>query len=312
MLAGIAAVPAVLRLALRLARQSKEFDLIYANSQKGFVVGALASIIAGRPLVWHLHDLLTDQHFSASRRRLVTALANQRAARVLCNSAATQAAFCESGGAEQLTRVIPNGFDVDPFDAVNSAATERIRRTLSPDGAPLVGVFSRLAPWKGQHVLLDAMADLPDVRAVLVGGALFGEEAYEQALRVRAEALGIAERVTFTGFRDDIPALMSACDVVAHTSTSAEPFGRVIVEAMLAGRPVIATRAGGAQEIIEEGRIGTLVEPGDPTALAAALRDLVARPERTLQLAALGRLFARERFSLEHVVQFTEEELAAI
>ena len=98
----------------------------------------------------------------------------------------------------------------------------------------VIGHFSRLSPWKGQHILLEALVHCPaDVVAILVGDALFGEQDYVQTLKAQVESLGLQNRVHFLGFRSDIVPLMHACDVVAHTSTAPEPFGRVIAEAML-------------------------------------------------------------------------------
>ncbi len=91
------------------------------------------------------------------------------------------------------------------------------------------------------------------------------------------ESEGLANRAHFLGFRDDVPALMKGVDIVAHTSIAPEPFGRVVVEGMLAGKPVIAARDGGVTEIIDDGRDGLLVPSGDANALAAAIRQLADR-----------------------------------
>ena len=164
----------------------------------------------------------------------------------------------------------------------------------------MVGVFSRLAPWKGQHVLIDALTAVPDVHALFVGDALFpGDETYAEQLRVQARRHGLTHRVHFLGFRDDIPTLMHAVDVVAHTSTAPEPFGRVIVEGMLAGRPVVATRAGGPTEIIQDDVNGKLVPPGDADQLANVLRAFLSDPATTTRLAERGRKDARARFSID-------------
>ena len=128
---------------------------------------------------------------------------------------------------------------------------------------PLIGVFSRLAPWKGQHIVLQALAGLPGVHGIFAGSALFGEDAYAASLRVLASELGIADRVVFLGQRGDVPALMRAVDIVVHPSVDPEPFGRTLVEAMLARTPVIATDAGAASEILGGGEAGMLVPPGD-------------------------------------------------
>jgi glycosyltransferase involved in cell wall biosynthesis len=166
-----------------------------------------------------------------------------------------------------------------------------------------VGVFSRLAPWKGQHVLIDALSDLPGVHALFVGDALFdGDESYAETLRTRAAQRGVADRAHFLGFRDEVPVLMQLVDVVVHTSTAPEPFGRVIVEGMLARRPVIATNAGGAREIVDDGCTGLLVPPGDTRALAAALRHVVDYPQQAATITEAAHARARRRFSKQAMI----------
>ena len=304
--------PGVLRLARRVARLSEGYDLLYANSQKAFVVGALAGRIVGKPIIWHQHDLLTPDHFSRGHRRLAVALANHLVERVIVNSRATAEAFVASGGRAEKVRLVYNGIDPAAFGSVVQTEVDALRRELGLDGVPVVGVFSRLAPWKGQHVLLEALTRLPGVHALLVGDAVFGEHAYAEALRAQSKTLGIEDRVHFAGFRRDIPQLMRLSEVVAHTSVDPEPFGRVIVEGMLAGRPVVATRAGGAVEIVEDGTSGVLVPPRDATALASALSDLLADPARADALAEAGREAALEFFSLRAMLEGITQQLQEV
>jgi len=112
----------------------------------------------------------------------------------------------------------------------------------------------------------------------------------------------LKESVQFTGFRDDIVDVMNALDVVVHASVRAEPFGRVILEGMLLGKPVVATAAGGVPELIEHGRTGFLVPPGDARALGDTLRDIMSAPATTRRVAADGCAWAREHFSLSRQV----------
>ena len=294
----------VLRLVAALAREARGADVLFANSQKAFVVSALAGRLARRPVVWYLHDLLTPEHFGPTQVRLAVGLANRLAARVLCNSEATRDAFVAAGGDASRADVVYNGIDPAPFDAVTDLDRAAARASLGlPAGAPVVGVFSRIDTWKGQGVLLDALPDVPGVWALFVGGAPWGREALAADLRRQSDAVGVADRVVFAGFRDDVPALMGACTVVAHTSTAAEPFGRVIVEGMLAGRPVVATDAGGAREVVADGRTGWLVPPGDPAALARAVgQALDGGAEVDARTVAASRE-ARRRFSPAAMVE---------
>ena len=308
----VRSLPGVLTLARRVARRAQDVDLLYANSQKAFIVAALAGRWAGRPVVWQLRDLLTAAHFSNTHRRIVVRLANRWAARVIANSEATAEAFAVGGGDPAKVRVVHNGVDPQPFEEVEGTQVMALRDQLGLAGVPVVGVFSRLASWKGQHVLLEALAQMPNVHALLVGAALFEEEHYATSLHRLVETLGIADRVHFLGFRDDVAALMHVVDIVAHTSTAPEPFGRVVVEGMLAGRPVVASRAGGVLEIIEDGVTGRLVEPGEANALRHALQHLLDNPDEACAIAAAGQAAALERFSVSRMLRDLEHLLHAL
>jgi glycosyltransferase involved in cell wall biosynthesis len=167
-----------------------------------------------------------------------------------------------------------------------------------------MAVFGRLNAWKGQQIAIDALAQLPsDCHLWIVGAPLFGEQAFEADLRAQAVRLGVASRAHFLGFRDDIATLMRAADVVVHASVLPEPFGRVVVEGMLARRPVIATRGGGVTEIIADGENGMLVPPGDAGALARAVTVLRDDPARAATMAAMGAVHARRAFGVSSMVQ---------
>nr|WP_199290480.1 glycosyltransferase family 4 protein [Leptolyngbya sp. FACHB-36] len=306
---GLSSLRQLLPLAVRVSQLSQGFDLIYANTQKALVVGALASGLGRRPLVYHLHDILSEEHFSSVNRRLAVLLANQFAAQVITNSEATRSAFVAAGGQSRLTSVIYNGFDPATYQA---ADRDVVRRSLGLTGF-VVGQFSRLSPWKGQHVLLEALTNCSaDVTALFVGSALFGEQEYAQQLQAQVTALGLQDRVRFLGFRSDVIPLMHACDLVAHTSTAPEPFGRVIVEAMLCGRPVVASAAGGAIELVESGSTGWLVPPNDPQALAAAIREAQAQPDTASAIGDRAQQQASQRFDLLTIQRQIAEQLQQV
>jgi glycosyltransferase involved in cell wall biosynthesis len=306
---AVQALPRLAAVAARLARRARAFDVLYANTQKALVVAAAAGRIARRPVVWHLRDILADGHFSRSNRVLAVFLANRAVRRVIANSRATAEAFVESGGKKDLVRVIWNGIDAADFAPAGDDARQLHAAPGFAEDAPIVGVFGRLAPWKGQDVVLQALAALPAAHGMIVGAPLFGEHDYERELRRLADALGIAHRVHFLGFRSDIPALMRASSIVVHSSIAAEPFGRTVVEGMLAGKPVVASRAGGPCEIIEDRVSGILVPPGDPAALAAVLKELLDNPAFASRIASAGRARALAKFSLEPMVDAIRRQL---
>jgi glycosyltransferase involved in cell wall biosynthesis len=304
-LAGASQLLPTIRRTIALARTC---DLIYANTPKALVIGAIAATLCNRPLIYHLHDILSADHFSSSNLRLLVTLAN-RADRVIANSIAAQTAYRTLGGSSPCT-VIYNGFDLNLPLPSGAAIADRRRRIEAKKDTFLVGHFSRLSPWKGQDVLIDALRNCPDnVEILLVGAALFGEDDYVAQLRTQIDRLGLGDRVHFLGFQDDIAAWMAACDLIVHSSTAPEPFGRVIVEAMLCRRPIIAAAAGGALEILDE-TCGWLTEPGNSQALAAAIGDAYDHPEKRQRLADRGYQQARSRFGLAGIRQQTDEVLS--
>ena len=290
-------------LALKLACRARGCDLIHANTPKAMVAGALAARLSRKRLVFHLHDILDATHFSSGNVRLLVNLANGQASAVLANSKATERAFLAAGGRADLVSVVYNGFDVDGRVAPDR---ESVRRELGWTADEQVAVIAgRIAEWKGQHVLLEALRSAKGWQACLVGDALFteGDLEYKKRLLAMASDPDLAGRVTFTGFVEDPSAYYVAADAVVHCSTAPEPFGRVIVEGMLAGRPVIATNHGGATEILRDGATGFLVESGNPKALAKVLQRIAADPEAAARVASAGRKDARERFDLGKITE---------
>lgn len=269
--AAVSLARPLMRMVREIARRGRGCDVVYANSQKAFLLSALARPFFRRPLVWHLHDILDDRHFGPGQRRMQVMLANRLAALVVVPSAAVADAFVANGGRADHVRIVANG--VPAADLVVDRIGYR-RQIGLPDG-PMIGVFSRIAAWKGQHVVIEALAHLPGVSCLIAGSALFGEDDYRRRLEDDVRRLGLSDRVFFLGQRQDVPALMHVVDVVVHPSVDPEPFGLTVVEAMLVGTPVIATEIGACADILDNGKAGTLVAPGSPDEIAQAVRTVL-------------------------------------
>ena len=298
----LTALPRVLRIARQIAKRARRHTVIYANTQKAAVVGAVVAKLARRPLIWHLRDLLDAEHFSGANRRVVITATNFAAKRIIANSEATADAYRRAGGRVPVT-VIHNGIDPAPFASASEREVHHFRESLAlPHDAKLVGLFGRLTPWKGQHLLLEALAtdQLKNVHALMVGDALFtGEDRdYAEQIKKQSETPPLTGRIHWLGQRDEVPLLMRACDVVVHCSTQPEPFGRVIVEGMLAERPVIASAAGGALEILDHRSTGLLTKLGCAEGLCEAIKQLVENPGEASHLAKAGHAEAHQRFDL--------------
>jgi len=246
----------VVRLTGRLRRLRP--DVVHTNSLKAALYGGVAGRLAGVPVVWHLRDRIAPDYLPPLGVRLVRAASRVLPSAVIANSSSTLATLFH-------TVAIPSPVDVRPTPRVAEDAGLRI------------GIVGRLAPWKGQDLFLRAFArafPAGDVVAVIVGSAMFGEDDYALELKELIVELGLDGRVEMIGFCDDIEAVLATMDVVVHASTVPEPFGQVVAEAMGAGRPVVASDAGGPAEIIEHGVTGLLYPMGSEEGLAEALGRL--------------------------------------
>lgn len=252
-------------------------DLVHTVSLKAALYGGVAGRLARLPIVWHIHDIVDPAHLPDRTVQMVRLAARTLPRLVLANSQAT----LDTLPAARRGRVVPNPVPVPQHLAFPS--TGRIRRVV------MVG---RIAPWKGQHVFLEAFAGAfpnpSQTRAVVVGSPLFGEERYRDRLESLAGVLQIRDRVDFVGQVDDIDAVVSQADVLVHCSVLPEPFGQVITEAMALGVPVVAADAGGPREIISDGVDGLLTAPGHVRELDLALSRLDLDPDLRQRLAAAG------------------------
>ena len=200
-------------------------------------------------------------------------------------------------------RVIRRGVDLTTFDPA-AVSGDRMMRLVQawrlPEAATVVLLPGRLTSWKGQGVLIEALARInrSDVCGVLVGSDQ-GRHHYSSALVKRAEELGVGDRLRLVGQCDDMPAALMLADVVVHASTQPEAFGRVVIEAQAMGRPVIASDLGGPAETVEQGATGWRVPPGDASALASAIeRMLGLNAEERAALAGRARAAVHANFTV--------------
>lgn len=289
----------VVRLRRRLRRLRP--DIVHTNSLKAGVYGSIAARAAGIPVVWHVRDRIAEDYIPRPAVRLVRMLIGRLATGVIANSTATMQTVPASRR-EDRSWVIPASVEAQPA------------REARREGPVTFGMLGRIAPWKGQDLFLRAFAAAflaGEERAVLVGAAMFGEEDFERELRDLARSLGIAERVEFRGFREDVWPELAAMDVLVHASVVPEPFGTVVLEGMAAGLAVLAADEGGPAEVIEDGRTGRLFASRDVDSLTGALRELAADPAERARLGASGREALHE-YRPEAIAARLEEAYAAV
>lgn len=296
---------------LRGLIRREDYDLILTNSAKADIYGSIAGRLAGRPVVWRLHDIVTSQAFNRLNMILFRLAARFFATRILGVSAAVRQALIALGVDEDKVRVVYNGVETREAPADDR---KRIRKELGiPVNAPVAGLVGRLVDWKGPDRFLEAAAmvkkEIEQARFLLVGDAIFGEKAYAEGLQELAASLGIADSVVFTGFRQDVPDIMASLDVLVHASILPDPLPTVLIEAMSMGLPVIASDGGGVPEIVEDQVTGLLVPPGDARALAAAMTRMLSDGKEAKRMGDSGRERAAELFDLERTALEMQERL---
>jgi glycosyltransferase involved in cell wall biosynthesis len=317
-------IPYVLRLRGVLRRE--RIDVVYAAQERAVVQIGPAARLAGVPLVWHLQGgLRTEQ-------RWVHRLAARLASRIVCCSHAVAGTAREALGADSRTplRVIHYGIPDRPPPAAGGAGVE-------PAAAPAAGVSGatvaqpaaaepvrvlfagNVVPEKGVHHLIRAFeriaagSDRP-VRLGIAGPTL--DEGYLRLVRSAIAELGLDAAVDVMGYREDLPDLIDGADVVVCPSIERETirsehgswdvdwkegFCLVALEGMRAGKPVVASDSYGLREVVVDGETGLRVPPGDVEALAAAIRELAADPERRALFGAAGRRRFERTFRLDHM-----------
>lgn len=200
---------------------------------------------------------------------------------------------------------VPAGADHRRFAPETDGQVVRQEFRLE-DAQPLVGIVAVLRSWKGHRILLEACAqllgDFPRLKLLVVGDGPLRDH-----LPGWAKELGLSGHVVFAGHRDDVPACMKAMDVCVLPSLKNEATSQVMPQAMLVGTPVICSSAGGLTEVVEDGRTGRVVPPGDADALAAALRNCFDKPDETAAMAKRARELALQNFTFDHQIEKTHE-----
>ncbi|MEZ0123224.1 MAG: glycosyltransferase family 4 protein [Candidatus Reddybacter sp.] len=210
---------------------------------------------------------------------------------------------------EDKITVIYDGLELDGLDPTTDGTAFRHQQQLCADDFA-VGLVGLLIPWKGQEIFLDAAKNLkdkiPNLKMLIIGGTPDDCIPYEKRLKQRVQQEGLESTVIFTGHVRDMPQVYNGLNVVVSASTSPEPLGTVVIEAMALGRPLIGPDHGGAAEMMEHEKTGLLFEPGNALSLAANIDGFFNSPEKCNQLSTAARQHALATFAVEthtHAVQ---------
>lgn len=279
--------------------RNRHADLLHTNSLKADLIGAMAARISDIPLVWHVRDRIADDYLPTFAAHAFRALCRWIPDHVIANSSATRRTL--GVGSEAFSTVVHDGM-----------AAPAITLTEPPQGQPIIGLLGRISPWKGQHIFIRAAHQVrkkfPQARYQIIGAPLFGEHDYEEQLHSLVSELNMQDVLEFTGFQDDVKAVMDRLTLLVHASTTPEPLGQVVFEAMYYGKPVVATNGGGVPEIMIDGQTGLLVPMEDVEGMAAAIGSLLKNPSKARQMGAAG----HERIVCEFPITKTARKVEAI
>ena len=288
---------------MRIARiiRQESIDLVHTNNIVT-PVGAFAAYLTGRPHVWHVREpvgsgssypLLPGDNLSAF-------LFHKLSKAIICNSQFTAEFFYKFGG---KPRVVTNGIDLEMFnnaDHRRNLLRNQLGLCLNAVVIAMVGTIK--ARWK-QHDLYLRMIDTLKCRTTECQFVVFGGSSnldttpYTCALKQESERLyARGDHLIWADFVNDSPAIMNCLDILVHPA-SKEGSGRVVMEAMAAGKPVIGVKSGGVQELIQDGTTGILVPPNNPQALAEAVRYLLENPDLRGSMGIQAQKYAYEHFS---------------
>jgi len=287
----------------RMIRE-RQVAIVHSNTL-AVCAGAVAARMTRTPHIWHVHEMLISP---AGVRRVLHFAAPRLSAAVVCISEAVkQHILADQPKCGAKLIVVHNGLPLEDYFPVSDGSAIRREFGVLAD-APFVGMVGRINHWKGQVVFVHAaklvLEKFPNARFLVVGSVFANERHYLDTLKEEIERAGLVNRFLISDFRRDVPEVLASLDVYVHPSLLPEPFGLVVIEAMAAARPVVATAHGGPLEMIEDGVSGYLVPPGDPIALAGKIAECLhdrafsramgkRAQERALQMFPVSRYLER-------------------
>ena len=282
------------------AVQKEEIGLVYANTLKSAIILALCRKKIKQPMVWHVRDIVSGP--AAAMLGLAGRISQPKLIAV-SQAVAGQPALKFS---PVVPKVIHNGIDQEKwvFDS-RQQKPEDIKNILGvKPGESLIGVFGQLSAWKGQEHAIKALAHLKRrgflCKLLLAGDAIFTEQGYPEHLKKLAGSLGVSGEIIFSGWLENAAPYMAVVDIIVHTPVKPEPFGRVLIEAMSLGKPVVSVKSGGIPEIIDHGRSGLLLE--NHGELPFVLEKLLCQPAQAKALGDEARRQVQSRFNLSDTV----------
>jgi glycosyltransferase involved in cell wall biosynthesis len=280
-------------------------DIVHTNSLLSNLYGAIPARFAGKRLIWHEHNIQPP----GIRRYIINVMAKLFPDRIITITSAVRSIYSAIPDGPKICTIY-NGIDVNKFITAKRGCSLR-SEFMIPADIQLVAITAVLRPWKGHKYFLlaakEILKNLRKIKFVIIGDEVFNKDSgYRKYLENLALTLGIEKDVIFTGFRTDIPEILSEIDILVSASVLPEPFSLIILEAMASSKPVVATNTGGVPEVVKNEVTGLLVEPEDYKQMAKAILWLLQNKDAAIKMGRLARIRAAKHFSLTSFVRSVE------
>lgn len=305
-------LPARVGMLLFLIRRHN-IDVVYTNTIT-VVDGAAAARISRRPHIWHLHEQI-DASIEVLRlfpgtwfsRTVVPKLSS----RIVVASCALRAKlFLDEYPSSKVT-IIYNGVDTNLFRPRQPEYFLHSELSV-PSDVPLIGICGAIQEGKGLEVFIRAAAEVtmthPTAHFVIIGD---GHESYIAHLHEIVRKVGLADKVHFTGWRSEVSAIFCELEMIVIASMQ-EAFGRTAIEAMAVGKPVVSTRCGGPEEVIDHGKTGFLVDIDDHNKLASSISELLSNQLLAHEMGLAGRIKVEKCFSVQDVAEGVQRIISSV
>ena len=272
--------------------KENNIQIVHLNNNPFNCEWIIACRICGIPCVSHYRGI----HPPKNKFKLALGKSLKK---IFCISKAVLNSLSSSGFPLEKLQLVYNGLDPDTF--IPQKRSTPLRERLGIKNGPVVGIVGNIKEWKGQLIFIEAIAnlifDFPGITGVIVGG--FSEEDFVYASKIKqvVRERDLQNNIIFSGYTKDVPSYINVLDLVVHASIKPEPFGRVLIEAMALGKPVIGARDGGVLEIIDEPNCGITFTPGKSDELANIISGLLKNPERMAKMGENGRIRVQNYFN---------------
>lgn len=271
-----------------------KIHLIHTDSTTETFYAGIAAKIIGIPFIWHIR--VSDREWFLDR------LLSLFSTRLILVAKALSSRFKWLKGSKKMVTVY-NAIDLEEFD--NFPVTASVRKEFNIDtNTVLLGCIGRIEERKGQEYLINAMKSIDNAKLMIIGKE---EEGYFKRIKEIIERHGLSDRIIFTGHRKDIASILREIDILVFSTISGEGFSRVVLEAMAAGKPVIATDNAGNPEAVVDGITGYIVPAKDPKALAQRINELIRNSEKRINMGLIGRERVKKCFDINENLQKIQE-----